>query len=668
MKITFRFYVVFFVVYCFNGTIGNLSFAQNKKIDSLLTLIQTDKPDTNKVNHLNALYINFSLAGYYDSAMKYVELELKLSQQLNFEKGICVSYGNIGFVYGVFGNSEKTLDYYLKALKMAEQIQNKNEIAKHLTNLGLFYTNREEFLTGLKYLSDALKINEEIQYKKGIGICLNNIGLIYIKEKKYDEALSCYQKALSIATELKIDFGIIFCLEGLGNAYRAKGDYKKAHEYYSKALTIAQNSGYKNHIVGVLYFIGLLQIETKDYLNAETNLLEAMRLNSEVGDLGRKKIIEEAISELYTKTKRYQLALEHLRNVMVIKDSLFNSEKEKDITKHEMNYEFQKKQDQAKTEQNIKDAIANSEKKKQQFIIILVLAVLVLVLALAIFIFSSLRKTSKQKDIIELKNNETEQQKKTIEEKNKDITDSINYAKQIQRALLREEAHISKHLPEHFILFLPKDIVSGDFYWGFEKRDYWYVAVADCTGHGVPGAIMSMLGISFLNDIVASDKIYSPAEILNQLRARIISELRQTGEDGSSRDGMDISLICLNLKTLELQWAGANNALNYIQGGELKEIKADKQPIGYHPQQKSFTNHEIQLQNGDSIYIYSDGYADQFGGPKGKKLTYKRLDNFIVENHQLSMENQKVCFNQYFSYWKGGLEQIDDVCVIGIKI
>jgi sigma-B regulation protein RsbU (phosphoserine phosphatase) len=176
------------------------------------------------------------------------------------------------------------------------------------------------------------------------------------------------------------------------------------------------------------------------------------------------------------------------------------------------------------------------------------------------------------------------------------------------------------------------------------------------------------LGISFLNDIVSSDALFSPAEILNQLRDRVISELRQTGEDGSSKDGMDISLIRLNLKTFELQWAGANNALNYIQAGELKEIKADKQPIGYHPQQKPFTNHEIQLQKGDSIYIYSDGYADQFGGPKGKKLTYKKLDNFINENYQLSLENQKTLFREYFDNWKGSLEQLDDVCVIGIKI
>jgi serine phosphatase RsbU (regulator of sigma subunit) len=291
-----------------------------------------------------------------------------------------------------------------------------------------------------------------------------------------------------------------------------------------------------------------------------------------------------------------------------------------------------------------------------------------LILLFTGFILRSLNITNKQKKIIEAQNKETQQQKKIIEEKNKDITDSIHYAKRIQTALLRDEEHISKHLPEHFILFLPKDIVSGDFYWAAEKEDLWYFGVADCTGHGVPGAIMSMLGVSFLNDIAFSEQAISPAEILEKLRTRVVQELRQADESIGNKDGMDISLCCLNLKTFELQWAGANNALNYIQAGELKEVKADKQPIGYHPQQKPFTNHQIQLQKGDGIYIYSDGYADQFGGPKGKKLTYKKLDSLIVSNHQLPMKEQKNNLKQLFDDWKGQLEQLDDVCIVGIKL
>ncbi|MES2590998.1 MAG: two-component regulator propeller domain-containing protein, partial [Bacteroidota bacterium] len=271
------------------------------------------------------------------------------------------------------------------------------------------------------------------------------------------------------------------------------------------------------------------------------------------------------------------------------------------------------------------------------------------------------------------------EQKKVVEEKNKDILDSIHYAKRIQNALLRKEEYFVKHLPEHFVLFMPKDIVSGDFYWALRRgfslpteeeasKKYWYVAAVDCTGHGVPGAFMSMLGMSFLNEIANGDILHTPAKILNELRTKVIKELGQTGKMENSKDGMDISLIRWHLETNEIQWAGANNPLFLVRNGELQKIKGDKQPIGYYPESKPFTNHTLQLQEGDCIYIFTDGYADQFGGPKGKKLMYKQLEQLILTNCHLSMDNQKRILKKTFMEWKGELDQIDDVCIIGIKI
>ncbi|MCE9538393.1 MAG: serine/threonine-protein phosphatase, partial [Bacteroidetes bacterium] len=193
-------------------------------------------------------------------------------------------------------------------------------------------------------------------------------------------------------------------------------------------------------------------------------------------------------------------------------------------------------------------------------------------------------------------------------------------------------------------------------------------AAVDCTGHGVPGAVMSMLGISFLNDIVSIEGLLTPAEILNRLRDKIVKELRQTGGADGNKDGMDISLARLNLKTKELEWAGANNSLNLIRNGELGIVKADKQPIGYHPNSHPFTNHKIQLKKGDNIYLYSDGYADQFGGPKGKKFKYKQLDDLILTLKLLPMSRQKELLKKHFTDWKGSLEQVDDVCVFGVRI
>ena len=189
-----------------------------------------------------------------------------------------------------------------------------------------------------------------------------------------------------------------------------------------------------------------------------------------------------------------------------------------------------------------------------------------------------------------------------MEEKNKDITDSINYAIRIQRALLKEEEYVSKHLPEHFILFKPKDIVSGDFYWGIEKEEYFYMAAVDCTGHGVPGGFMSMLGLAFLNELTAGSAILTPAEILDKLRDKILKEFKQTGTESETKDGMDISLMRMNLKTREIEWSGANNPL-YITNDELKEIPPDKQPIGYYPLMKPFTNHIINAEKGSVLYL-----------------------------------------------------------------
>ncbi len=273
----------------------------------------------------------------------------------------------------------------------------------------------------------------------------------------------------------------------------------------------------------------------------------------------------------------------------------------------------------------------------------------------------------KEKDEAEKHRTEAEKQKNLVEEKNKDITDSINYAKRIQRALLKEEEYVSYHLPEHFILFKPKDIVSGDFYWAIEKEDYLYLAAVDCTGHGVPGGFMSMLGLAFLNELTSGAAILTPAEILDKLREKILKEFRQKGGENETKDGMDISLMRVNLKTREVQWSGANSPV-YIAGKELKEITPDKQPIGYYPLMKPFTNHIINAEKGSVIYLFSDGYADQFGGPKGKKFKHSQLKEVVFSVHDESMKEQKKRMNEIFEKWKGNLEQVDDVLIIGMRV
>jgi serine phosphatase RsbU (regulator of sigma subunit) len=272
-----------------------------------------------------------------------------------------------------------------------------------------------------------------------------------------------------------------------------------------------------------------------------------------------------------------------------------------------------------------------------------------------------------QRDEIEVQRDIATHQRDQIIKQNKLITDSIVYAKRIQTAILPMEEFFKQMLNEYFILYRPKDIVSGDFYWETIKGNKKIIAVADCTGHGVPGAFMSMLGISYLNEIVIKEGYDRPDEILNHLRDHIVRSLKQQGKDGEVKDGMDISLYTIDNKTNKLEYAGANNHLTIIRDNEIIVIDADKMPISIYLKMETFSLKEFELKKGDTIYAHSDGYADQFGGPARKKYMSKRLRETFLEMKPLSMAEQKIKLEKIFVEWKGETEQIDDVLIVGIR-
>ncbi len=260
------------------------------------------------------------------------------------------------------------------------------------------------------------------------------------------------------------------------------------------------------------------------------------------------------------------------------------------------------------------------------------------------------------------------EQKNKIEQQKKELESSLSYASSIQAALLPDLRYFKKIFPSSFVLFKPRDIVSGDFYWYNRKENRIAVAAADCTGHGVPGAFMSILGISFLNEIV-SKQIPRANSILNRLRENVMKALHQTGDNSEHKDGMDIALCVVDLDEMKMEYSGAFNPLYLIRNGHLTEIRGDKMPIGINAVvEKSFANHDIKLEMGDLMYIFSDGYPDQFGGPEEKKFRYKNLQKLLVKNANRPMESQKRELERNFIQWKGNLEQVDDVLIIGIKI
>jgi len=672
---------------------GTLAFAQQSKVDSLLTLLLKDKEDTIKVMRLNTLSREYIDIGLYDKALNYANTAMQLAQQLNYQKGIANSCNNFGITYRTQGDYPKALDYYLRSLKIDEELGDKNGIARHLGSIGNVYSDQEDYTKALDYYFKALKIKEEIGDKNGIATWLGNIGIVYEelasaadddslinREQLFSKALDNFSKALKITEEIGDKSGIATWLSNIGLVYEEEGEalpyakqqqelYEKALEHFLKSLKIAEEFEYKQLQANILGNMGSLYSDMKKYAEAEKYLQNALKLDRELGAMDDERDDEKDLSELYEKTNRYQLALEHFKKVMTLKDTLFNADKNKELTQKEMNFEFEKKEAIQKAEQEKQTALAAAESKKQKIVIWSVIAVLALVLVFAGLILRSLRLTRKQKQVIEIKSKETEVQKQIIEEKNKDITDSIHYASRIQRALLTSHEFIGKHLKDYFILFKPKDIVSGDFYWANSVNGKFLLCTADCTGHGVPGAFMSLLNISILNEITIEKKVTSPDLILNYAREEIISALNPEGMEVETKDGMDCVFCTYDPENMLLHFAGANNPMWIVRDNQLLEFKPDKMPVGkYNDTHKPFSLQTINLQKGDIIYTFTDGFADQFGGTNGKKFKYKQLHDLLSTISMKPLLEQKTILENAFENWKGDLEQVDDVLVIGLKI
>jgi serine phosphatase RsbU (regulator of sigma subunit) len=443
-------------------------------------------------------------------------------------------------------------------------------------------------------------------------------------------------------------------LTNIGTVYHDQKNYQKALDYFFRALKIDEELGDKTGIATDLGNIGSLYTSIKKYDEAEKYLLQAVAISDTIFILKEKMQFENSLSELYSQTGNTQKAFEHFKKAMEVRDTLINQEKSRKI----MNFEFEKKETAIKAENEKKMLIAEENRKKQVIIIWFISGCFVLVIFFTVLLFKRWRKTQKQKKIIEYKKQEVETKNKIIEEKNKKITDSIKYAKLIQDAVLPGFDKVSKFSQvqknmfnenNSFVLFKPKDIVSGDFYWATHINEWFIFTVADCTGHGIPGAFMSMLGISFLNEIVRKKEVTRSSEVLNHLRNSIIDALQQKGQWGEQKDGMDMALCALNTSNNSLQYAGANNPLFIVRAsGELNIVEPDKQPVAIYEEMIDFTNKDIELNTGDCIYLTSDGYQDQFGGPNNRKFMVKQLKELFVSIARKTMAEQRDILNRTF--------------------
>jgi serine phosphatase RsbU (regulator of sigma subunit) len=353
----------------------------------------------------------------------------------------------------------------------------------------------------------------------------------------------------------------------------------------------------------------------------------------------------------------------------IINDSLKDEEEKRSITTKALNYEFNKRamaDSVAAAELRQRDKLKHeNEIAVQRTYTYAGVFGLVLMMVITVMAIKAYRQKKNDNLIIS-------QQKQIVEEHQKEILDSIHYAKRIQSAILAKPEEIKVYFPESFLIYKPKDIVAGDFYFFETTATHLFYAAADCTGHGVPGALVSVVCSNALNRCVKEFGLINPGEILTKARELVLDTFKKSGQE--VKDGMDISFVSINKKEIQkgngvkVEWAGAFNPLWYSSGKEMKVCKANKQPIGLNESPEPFTTHTLNLEKGNVFYLFTDGYADQFGGPKGKKFKYKKLEELLLSINHLPVNEQSDIIIKEFEAWRGELEQVDDVCVIGVKV
>ena len=647
----------------------------------------------------------------YALALDYYLEALEINRAIGNAVGESANLGNIGAVYHSLGNYSKALDYYYQALRMDENLGNLSGQSYNLGNIGITYRNLGEHEKALEHYSRAQEIDKALGDIAAQSANLVNIGTIYNYLGDYDKSLNFYAQALSLDSALGDRRGMAIDYGNIGAVYFHIGDADEALKNYMLALKLSVEQDDKETQANNLANLGEAYTYLGRFAEAENYLHQALSVSYEIKAADLIRLSHFHLSILYEKMNKFPQALDEYKKYVSWRDSVFNEVNTKAAIQKEMQFEHEKETAADSVaharEQEVSAAeIARNEaeitvKENQQYALF---GGLLLVVVFALFMYNRFRVTRAQKQIIEhqkkeveLQKDYAEQQRHLVEEKNKEITDSINYAKRIQAAILPPQRLVKEHLPESFILYKPKDIVAGDFYWlervqltsgGKQFVDHSNTeqsstssrqlhtagcilfAAADCTGHGVPGAMVSVICNNGLNRSVREHGLTDPGKILDKTREIVIQEFEKSEEE--VKDGMDISLCSLvrHSDGGTLSWSGANNPLWIIRknGKVVEEIKADKQPIGKYTGAKPFTTHHINLEKGDSIYIFTDGFQDQFGGEKGKKFKASSMKELLLTVQDRSMEDQKVLLSEVFENWRGKLEQLDDVCVIGVKI
>lgn len=644
---------------------SHIVFSQTHEADSLRKLL-SGPADTTHFSAYRRMCWIFLNMGSYDSAQAWADRYYEAGNDLASDRFRAEARYMKGIAFARRGGFDpEAVQVQTEAMSLYEN--NGDLSGQGYANLmiGYVYYNQKNYPVAQSYWIKSRDFFLKAQNDLGLANSYLNLGAIEAANGNYNGAQNLYLQALSIFRAQRRFTGIAASLDELSalklKEYEITDDTLRKLQiadsvfaFIDEELQMRRKNGDRNGLVSTWNSLANYYVTIGNsslaLIYADSSLTGARSIGSK-GDI---RNTYATLAKIYEQQNNYAVALSYQKQWAALDDSLRGADAAGKTSSVIAAYEEERRRKQEEY-----------DKKVTRLVMVAVGGGLVLTIALVVVMFRAYRKSRKYSAMLA-------DQNKIISQKNADITDSIQYSKRIQLSLLPDEKQVSEVLGDAFVFYRPKDIISGDFYWLQERNGKVFFMAADCTGHGVPGALMSMISSTLLNESVIEKNLSDPGQILDDVRSGIIRSLRQHEEGNdelSTRDGMDGALCVYNNATRELLYAGANNPLWIFRNNVLMEIKADKFPVGVSGAGlKPFTTHRVSLQQGDMLYVFTDGYADQFGGEHGKKLKYSGLRKLLAGTCTMPVREQVTAIDDYFKKWKGVHEQVDDVCMIGVNI
>ncbi len=611
----------------------------------------------------NTIGSAYNYIGNNDSAIAYHQQALNIQEPIGDELGMGRSLTNIGIAYTSQGLNDKAIRCFMQAEQKFTKVKFDTGLSKLYNSLGSLFYNIQDYTNSISYYKKGIAISEKLD-----DVVLNyslkiNLANVYGSCNRPQEALALYMESYKAAKADSNFSDLIMICNNMCHEYLELKNFSGAERYSNEALNIIANNTVEDY-VKTTTFSNHAEILAKkgNYKDAVVFVDSALRMLKSSPEINKEIGLKHQLGKFLYKSKNYDRSYEVLMSALSLKDTVYAKNLQEKLSEINTVHEVEKKEGQI--------LLLSEAQKKQKTINYLLVGVVVVSFAFLIAAIVNYRRKQKDNEIIRQQKNDVSAKNLIIETKQKEILDSITYARRIQYALLTSEQQLSENLKDYFLVFKPRDVVSGDFYWSSSlSNGRFLLAIADSTGHGVPGSIMSMLNISCLNEAVNADKLLQPADILNATRKKIIRYLSNDGSREGGKDGMDCSLLSLDFVNRDLSYSAANNPIWIIRKQELLVLAADKMPVGkYDRDTVPFSQHSMTLETGDMIYTFTDGFADQFGGPKGKKFKYRALQELLLSISEMPVQLQKQSLTEAFENWKGELEQVDDVCIIGIRV